>query len=77
MMRRLKLILSNSFFVLVLYLAIILTILVAVEMEPAAAEVVRPVEATVEQMEQPARLTDAVPERDITQQRFAPSVMGE
>lgn len=77
-MKQLKLILTNGFFILILYLVIILGVLVVVEMEPAVAEVTQPgEEVVVEQYEQPLPLTDAVPQRDITQQRFAPSVMGQ
>jgi hypothetical protein len=82
-MKQLKRVLTNGFFILALYLAIILGILVVVEMNPVSADVrPQPVYATLEDAQQPVyapledaqqpEVNDISVQRDITKQRFAP-----
>jgi hypothetical protein len=67
-MRQLRVVLTNGLFIFILYLIIVLSILIMAEMQPVAAdETVAPVNYPIQET-RPADL----PERDITQQRFAP-----
>jgi hypothetical protein len=71
-MKQLKLVLTNGFFILILYLIIVMSVLIVAEMQPVAADqVVQPVTAPVVQPVQESTPA-GLPERDITQQRFAP-----
>ena len=71
-MKQLIAIFRSGFFVLILYLAVILTILVISEMQPVQADISsQPIVTTTDDV-QVLRLTDAPLQRDITQQRFAP-----
>lgn len=71
-MKKLITIFKSGLFVLILYLAVILVVLVITEMQPVQADMSsEPIEATIDEV-QYLRLTDAPPQRDITRQRFAP-----
>jgi len=73
-MKRLHLIIANGLFVLILYLVFTIAILIVVEMQPVRADTLaRPADNTAVNdsvLYQP--LTNAVPQRNITRQQFAP-----
>ena len=73
-MKQLKRLFTSGLFVLILYLAIILAMLVTIEMQPVRADVSSQpiVTTTAHDDQQYLRLTDTPPQRDISKQRFAP-----
>ena len=70
-MKQLIAIFKSGLFTLILYLAIILTILIVTDMQPVQADISSQPIVTTDEV-QYLRLTDAPPQRDITKQRFAP-----
>lgn len=73
MMKRLATTVTFGLGILVIYLFIILSLLLAVEMGPATAQILsRPAETVIEQQSEPAEIIKRAPARDITKQRFAP-----
>ena len=71
-MKQLKRLFTSGLFVLILYLAVILAILVTIEMQPVRADVSsQPIVMTTYD-DQYLRLIDAPSQRDIIRQRFAP-----
>jgi hypothetical protein len=71
-MKRLITIFKSSFFVLILYFVVILTTLIITEMRPVQADVSGQPVVTKSEDVQYLRLTDAPPQRDISEQHFAP-----
>ena len=71
-MKQLKKIFTSGLVILALYLAVILTALVALEMRPVRADMVSQTAVTTIDNTEYLRLTDAPPVRDITGQRIAP-----
>lgn len=75
-MTRLRSILTSSLLTLVLGLVIVTMGLVMSEMQSVQADAINePVAVTIEERAEYLPLTDAVPQRDVTNQEFAPSVM--
>jgi hypothetical protein len=71
-MQRLMLILIGSLVVIALYLTVTVTILGLQQLEPARADVPNEPVVTGQEEVYYLPLTDAQPQRDITQQLFAP-----
>ena len=71
-MKRLITIVKSGFFVLALYFVVILAILIITEMPPVQADLSSQPIVTKSDDIQYLRLTDAPPQRDISEQRFAP-----
>ena len=72
-MERLKLMLIGGLLVLVLSIAVTITFLTMSQLDPVQADAPnQPVVTTFDESVEYLPLTDAQPQRDITQQRFAP-----
>ena len=73
-MKQLHLVVVNGLPVLILYLVLIIAVLIVVEMQPVRADTLTQprAEAMVEPVQQYQPLTNAVPQRNITHQQFAP-----
>lgn len=71
-MKKLLVIIKSGLFVLILYFGIILAVLLIFEMQPVQADLSNQPIMTTTSNVQYLRLTDALPQRDITKQRLAP-----